>query len=269
FDALAEQVVPKLFEDKKTTDTVRVWVPGCATGEEAYSIAILLLEHLATVKMRPKVAVFATDIDDPAIAVARGARYPAAMLQDVSPERIDRYFSGDGVSYMLTKEVRDLCIFSSHSVIRDPPFSRIDLISCRNLLIYLDKDLQKQLVPVFHYALRPGGYLFLGPSESLAQHSDMFVPLDRKHRLFHRREQPGVHPRLPLWIPAGRQSLLEPRPVVSNRAALPLRHAVENRVIEQFAPAHVVVTRDGDVAHFSPRTGKYLENAPGTPNRNI
>src|SRR5437763_203050 len=191
FDALAEQVVPKLFEDKKTTDTVRVWVPGCATGEEAYSIAILLLEHLATVKMRPKAVVFATDIDDPAIAVARAARYPAAMLQDVSPERIDRYFSGDGISYTLNKEVRDLCIFSSHSVICDPPFSRIDLISCRNLLIYLDKELQERLVPVFHYALRPGGYLFLGTSDSLSQHAELFAPLDRKNRLFQRRDPPG------------------------------------------------------------------------------
>src|SRR5205085_3386035 len=111
--------------------------------------------------------------DDPAIAVARAGHYPAAMLQDLGPERIGRYFSGNGVSYTLAKEVRDLCIFSSHSVIRDPPFSRIDLISCRNLLIYLDKELQDQLVPIFHYALRPGGYLFLGTSETLTQHSEL------------------------------------------------------------------------------------------------
>jgi two-component system CheB/CheR fusion protein len=149
FDMLARQVIPALFEGKGPRDTVRVWVPGCSTGEEAYSLAILLLEHLGTVTARPKTVVFATDIDDPAIAIARHARYPAAMLDDVSPERLDRYFTGDGISYTVGKEVRDLCIFSSHSVIRDPPFSRIDLISCRNLLIYLDKELQNQLIPCF------------------------------------------------------------------------------------------------------------------------
>jgi two-component system CheB/CheR fusion protein len=159
FQALAERIIPHLFEDRGTNDTVRVWVPGCATGEEAYSIAMLLLEQMAELKARPKVVVFATDIDDPAISVARAARYPAAMLQDISPQRLDRFFTGDGVSYTLSKDVRDLCIFSSHSVIRDPPFSRIDLISCRNLLIYLDKELQERLVPVFHYALRPGGWI--------------------------------------------------------------------------------------------------------------
>ena len=138
--------MPTLFEGKGPRDTVRVWVPGCSTGEEAYSLAILLLEHMATLTVRPKTVVFATDIDEPAIAVARHAHYPAAMLQDVGPERLDRYFAGDGISYTLAKEVRDLCIFSSHSVIRDPPFSRIDLISCRNLLIYLDRELQNQLL---------------------------------------------------------------------------------------------------------------------------
>src|SRR5207248_4794931 len=164
---------------------------------------------MAELKARPKVVVFATDIDDPAIAVARAARYPAAMLQDVSPERLDRYFTGDGVSYTLSREVRDLCIFSSHSVIRDPPFSRIDLISCRNLLIYLDKDLQSQLVPVFHYALRPRGYLFLGTSETLTQHAELFNPVDKKHRIFQRRDHVGMHLAMPLAIPARRIGLLE------------------------------------------------------------
>ena len=269
FEALAERAIPHLFEGKGTNDAVRVWVPGCATGEEAYSIAMLLLEQMAELKTRPKVVVFATDIDDPAIGIARAARYPAAMLQDISPQRLDRFFTGDGVSYTLSKDVRDLCIFSSHSVIRDPPFSRIDLISCRNLLIYLDKELQERLVPVFHYALRPGGYLFLGTSESLTQHAELFAPLDRKSRVFQRRDHSGVHPGLPLLIPNWRQGLLELRPAIRNQPGLPLRHVAESRVIEQFAPAHVVVTRDGDIVHFSTRTGRYLESAPGAPTRNL
>ncbi|HTV88833.1 MAG TPA: CheR family methyltransferase [Stellaceae bacterium] len=270
FEALKQQVIPQLFEGKSSTDSVRVWIPGCATGEEAYSIAILLLEHLATVRVRPKLVVFATDIDDPAVTVARAARYPAALLQDVSQDRLDRFFSGDGISYTLTSDVRDVCIFSSHSIIRDPPFSRIDLISCRNLLIYLDRGPQHQLIPIFHYALRPGGYLFLGTSETLTQHAELFAPLDKKNRIFQRREQTGVHPGLPLRVPSPRHGLLEPRPVLGNNGTtLPLRHVVESRVLDQFAPAHVVVTRDGDVIHFSNRTGKYLENAPGAPNRNV
>src|SRR6266513_2183316 len=224
---------------------------------------------MAELKARPKVVVFATDIDDPAIGVARAARYPAAMLKDISSQRLERFFTGDGVSYTLSKDVRDLCIFSSHSVIRDPPFSRVDLISCRNLLIYLDKELQQRLVPVFHYALRPGGYLFLGTSESLTQHAELFAPLDRENRVFQRRDHPGVPLGLPLLIPHWRHGLLELRPVVRNQPGLPLRLVAEGRVIEQFAPAHVVVTRDGDIVHFSTRTGKYLENAPGVPTRNL
>ncbi|MGD9616847.1 MAG: CheR family methyltransferase [Alphaproteobacteria bacterium] len=269
FDTIAEQVIPALFEGRNQRDTVRVWVPGCSTGEEAYSLAILLLEHMANLAVRPKAVVFATDIDDPAISIARHARYPAALLQGVSPKRIDRYFSGDGMSYTLSKEVRDMCIFSSHSVIRDPPFSRVDLISCRNLLIYLDRDLQDQLVPVFHYALRPGGYLFLGSSETLTTHADLFAPIEKKHRIFRRRDYVGVHPKLPLALSAGRLPITASRTAFRDHTGLPLRHTVENRILEQFAPAHVVVTRDGEVVHFSARTGKYLENAPGAPARNI
>ncbi len=270
FNALAETVIPGLFEGRGPKDTVRVWVPGCSTGEEAYSVAILLLEHLATLTARPKAVVFATDIDEPAIAIARLAHYPAAMLHDVSPERIDRYFTGDGISYTVTKQVRDLCILSSHSVIRDPPFSRIDLISCRNLLIYLDKDLQNQIVPVFHYALRPGGFLFLGSSETLSQHADLFTPADKKTRIFRRRDLPGVHPRLPpLALSTRRPTLVEYKTALPSYSGSPLRHIIESRIIEQFAPAHVVVTRDGEIVHFSTRTGKYLENAPGVPTRNI
>ena len=269
FDALQERVVPALFDGKGPNDSVRVWVPGCATGEEAYSIAILLLAHADRIKARPKLLVFATDIDEPAIALARAARYPAAMMHNLDAERIDRYFSGDGIGYTVAKEVRDLCIFSSHSVIRDPPFSRIDLISCRNLLIYLDRELQQRVIPTFHYALRPGGYLFLGTSETLSQYPELFNPIDQKQRLFQRRDHAGLHRLLPAVIPLGRPGPSEPRAAIRSQTGLPIRHLVESRVIDQFAPAHVVATRDGDIVHFSPRTGKYLENASGAPSRNV
>ena len=154
----------------------------------------------------PKVQVFATDIDDAALEVARAGRYPAALLDDVSQERLERFFIGDGTSYVVAKDVRDLCIFSSHSVIRDPPFSRIDLVSCRNLLIYLNAELQERVIPIFHYALRPGGFLFLGISENVSQHGDLFLPLDKKQRIFQRRD----HVRAPIHCPAGRPRA-EPR----------------------------------------------------------
>jgi two-component system CheB/CheR fusion protein len=269
FDTLEEKVVPRVFAGKGAADTIRIWVPGCSTGEEVYSAAILLLEHMAGLKNRPNVQCFATDIDEAAIAVARAATYPIAMLRDVPPERIDRYFTGDGTVYTLTKEVRDLCIFSSHSVIRDPPFSRIDLISCRNLLIYLDTDLQTQLVPVFHYALRPGGYLFLGSSENLTRHTDLFAPIDKRHRIFQRRDNAANLGGFSLVMPGTRPVQMHQRPVVRSVDGLPLRQSIERQILERFAPAHVVVNRSGDIVHYSTRTGKYLENAAGAPSRQV
>jgi two-component system CheB/CheR fusion protein len=271
FRMLAQRVIPELFADKGASDTIRVWVPGCATGEEVYSLAIMLLEHMDTLRARPKVMCFATDIDEAAVAVARAGRYPAAMLQQVGADRLDRFFIGEGASYVVNKEVRDLCIFSSQSVIRDPPFSHLDLISCRNLLIYLEKSLQRQIIPVFHYALRPEGYLFLGVSESVAEYGHLFTVVDKQFRIFRRREHPGTPLQLPLTVPEAsrRLGLVQPRPVLPNQRPLPLHQVVESRIVEQFAPAHVVVTSDGDAVYFSTRTGKYLESAAGAPTRNI
>lgn len=183
FEKLKELVIPKLFENRGADDTVRIWVPGCATGEEVFSIAMLVREHLDTLNGQPRVQIFATDIDERALNVARAARYPEALLDTVSPERLERFFIKDAGSYVLTKDVRDLCVFSPHSVIRDPPFSRIDLVSCRNLLIYFGPDVQSQVVPTFHYSLRAGGYLFLGTSENVSQFTDLFTALDKKHRI--------------------------------------------------------------------------------------
>jgi two-component system CheB/CheR fusion protein len=272
FEALAKLVVPRLFEGKGDGGAVRVWVPGCATGEEVYSIAILLREHLETLRTTVKVQVFGTDIDEAALAVARAARYPAAAFEGRIGKRLRRYFTEDSGTYVVAKEVRDTCIFSVHSVVRDPPFSRIDLVSCRNLLIYLGAELQAQVVPVLHYALRPGGYLFLGIAESVTQHADLFVPLDKKHRIFQRRAHARSHVQLPLML-SGPRLLSATRD--GNTAAgsptvvIALRRGVDAVVLERFAPAHVVVTREGDVVYHSPRTGKYLEPPAGVPNRQI
>ena len=272
FERLREAVIPKLFEGRGAEDTVRAWVPGCATGEEVYSIAILMREHMDTLSAAPRVQVFATDIDDNALTIARAARYPEALLDSVSPARRDRFFTSEGGSFVLNKDVRDLCIFSPHSVIRDPPFSRMDLISCRNLLIYFGAEVQDLVLPTFHYALRDGGYLFLGQSESIGKFTDLFAPVDKKHRIFRNRESVSVAPRLPLSLrshSARGATEAEKRAPAAAAPGVVLRQALETQVLERFAPAHVLVTRDGDIVHFSARTNRYLELAPGAPTRQL
>ena len=271
FDKLSELVIPKLFEGRGANDSVRVWVPGCSTGEEVFSIAILLREHMDTLKVAPKVQLFATDIDDRALGVARAGRYPEALLDSVSHERRQRFFVPEGGSFVLTKEVRDLCIFSPHSVIRDPPFSRLDLVSCRNLLIYFGAEVQEAVLPTFHYALRGGGYLFLGLSESIGKFADLFAAVDKKHRIFRSRENVGVAPRLALAIRQQPSAGLPGQAKFGAAAsqAVALRQALESQVLERFAPAHVLVTRDGDVVHFSARSNAYMELAPGPPTRQL
>ncbi|MBW8837513.1 MAG: chemotaxis protein CheR, partial [Burkholderia sp.] len=187
FQALEQLVVPRLFEGKAAAGTLRVWVPGCSTGEEVYSIALLLRERVDAMRPPPKVQIFGTDIDEAALQYARAGRYPAALLDSVPEERRQRYFHRDGGTLTVAKRVRDLCVFSAHSIVRDPPFSRLDLISCRNLLIYLGSEQQDRVIPVFHFALRPGGFLFLGSAENVSHRGDLFQPLDKKHRLFQRR----------------------------------------------------------------------------------
>ena len=268
FAALESLVIPRVFQGKGAADTVRIWVPGCATGEEVYSIAILVREHMDTLRGPPKIQIFATDIDDAALNIARAGRYPQPLVQHIKPARLERFFLRDDATFMVTKEIRDFCIFSAHSIIRDPPFSRIDLVSCRNLLIYLGAGFQARVIPIFHFALKPGGFLFLGTSESISQHGDLFERVDRKQRLFQRRDHVVSPLQFPAFTPArfpagGMDERLDPGGTAG------LRRAVETRVLEQFAPAHVVVNRDGDIIHYSARTGKYLEPAAGMPSRQL
>jgi two-component system, chemotaxis family, CheB/CheR fusion protein len=266
FEALEQLVMPRLFEGKSPSDTIRVWVPGCATGEEVYSLAIMLREQAEQSRSRAKVQVFATDIDEAALGVARTGRYPDTLLQGVSKERLERFFISEGTSLVINKPIRDMCVFSSHSVVRDPPFSRMDLISCRNLLIYLNSELQGHVIPIFHYALKPNGFLFLGTSENISQHGDLFTSVDKKNRVFQRREDGAAIPHLPVLFRrhgiagGGLAETKEP-------AERSLRQSVEARVLERYAPAHVVVSREGDVINYSAGTGKYLEPPPGRPSR--
>ena len=267
FDLLARDVVPQIFKDKAPTDDVRVWVPGCATGEEVYSLAMILTEYAARLPQPPKILIIGTDIDEAALSVARQGHYPAALLADISEARRGRFFTSDGMTYTVRKDIRDLCIFSMHNIIQDPPFSRIDLISCRNLLIYMGTDLQTRAVPVFHYALRPSRFLLLGLTENVTHHSDLFTPIDKKNRIFRRVDHVSPSRPLPMFQAAqrGRTSALIERTEI--RDSTSLRHTVNAYVLEHLAPPHVVVDRAGNLIHASAHTGRYLELAAGQPVR--
>ncbi|MFO7540672.1 MAG: chemotaxis protein CheB [Chloroflexota bacterium] len=269
FAALEAQALPQILAAKSRGDLVRVWVPGCSTGEEAYSIAILLQEQMEALKQRFKVQIFATDIDSRAIATARAGVYPASIAADVSPERLDRFFVHDAAKsvYRIQKNVRDMLIFSEHDLIQAPPFSRLDLISCRNLLIYMNGALQKKLIPLFHYALNPGGRLFLGTSESIGEFGQLFTPLDRKSKLYRRQEDaPGAdYPNLGQIIPAATPVRFRPRPLTTatNETNPSLRKLTEQMLLDEYAPAAVLVNAQGDICYIHGRTGRYLEPVSG------
>jgi two-component system CheB/CheR fusion protein len=270
FRALEEQVTPKLFAGKPTGAAIRVWSPGCSTGEDAYSIAILLQERLDALKQGYKVQVFATDIDRQAIDTARAGLYPASIAADLSPERLARFFTAgtNGSAYRIQKGIRDMLIFSEQNVIKDPPFSKLDLISCRNLMIYMDGNLQKKLILLFHYALNPGGMLFLGTSETVGEFDNMFTTLDRKSKLYQRKEDFHGAQRAALgrFFPP-MTAMGVALPLVAGMTAspvkLPLRELTEQALLQQIAPAGALVNGWGDILYLHGRTGMYLEPATG------
>jgi two-component system, chemotaxis family, CheB/CheR fusion protein len=270
FQVLEEQGIPKLFLDKPAGSVIRVWCPGCSTGEEAYSIAILLQERIEAIKQGYTLQVFATDIDSRAVATARAGLYPASIAVDLSRERLARFFvlERDGLTYRIHKGIRDTVVFSEHNVIKDPPFSKLDLISCRNLMIYLGGDLQKKLIPLFHYALNPGGVLFLGTSETVGEQANLFVVLDRKAKLFQRLEdfRSGHRVALGKFLPpmtAIHATLPQAAANTGFTAKLPLRELTERTLLREVTPAGVLVNAQGDILYMHGRAGIYLELPTG------
>jgi two-component system CheB/CheR fusion protein len=275
FAAVGRVVMPILFEGKGANDVVRVWVPGCATGEEAYSLAILLREYMDPLHVVPRVQIFATDIDEAAIGTARSGRYPATLLSGLSPERRDRFFIRTENGFVAAKEIRDLCTFSTHSLVRDPPFSRMNLVSCRNLLIYMDVDLQASVIPAFHYSLVPGGVLLLGSSETVTRHEELFTTLGKQHRIFQRRNGPSPPLKLPSRQSDGsstRQPAFPRTGGILPESRTDWQRALataSNRVLERFAAPYVVITEDGTVFHYSSHVGAILQPALGPPSRSV
>lgn len=184
FETLKKDILPQLFAGKPKGSVFRVWVAGCATGEETYSLAMLLREFMDETRQEVKVQLYSTDLDDDAIAVARAGTYPPDIVQDVESERRHRFFVNVAAGYRVTKEIREMVVFAIQNVIKDPPFTGLDLVSCRNLMIYLEPELQSRLITTFQFALRPGGALFLSPSESIGTHSELFAPLSREWRIY-------------------------------------------------------------------------------------
>ncbi len=275
FEALAEKALPELVDTRAKDHTMRVWVPGCASGEEAYSVAIVLHECMEKRNCRFAVQLFGTDLDAHAIEAARAGVYAAGITADVSKERLERYFTREDSVFRIRKEVREMLIFAPQNVIKDPPFTKLDLIVCRNLLIYLDVELQRRLLPVFHYALRPGGLLFLGPSESLGGFGDLFEVVDGRWKVFRRKEaSPAVYP--PVELPLEPRRARREEAVVAGVAgvAAPVRQMqttvqVERLLLARFAPTTVVVDARGGIIYIHGRTGAYLEPTEGQPRNNI
>jgi two-component system CheB/CheR fusion protein len=264
---LKSEVLPTLLSGLTSDRTLRAWIPACATGEEAYSLAILFQEALEEIKPAHHITlqIFATDLDQQSIEKARQGLFPANITADVSAQRLDRFFVQVENGYQVAKSIREMIIFAPQNIIMDAPFTRLDLLFCRNLLIYLAPELQKKLMPLFHYSLNPGGFLFLGSAETIGSFTDLFVPLDGKTRLYRRLEfvalpvefpvsvvpsQPGVHARTP-------------------KVADDVQGLADQLLLQHYAPAAVLTNDKGDIFYINGRTGKYLEPAPGKANWNI
>jgi two-component system CheB/CheR fusion protein len=264
FETLAEKVIPRMFEDRNANHSIRVWVAGCATGEEAYSVAMLLLEELDRHKSQPEIQVFGSDLDTGALAIAREGRYPVAVEADLSEERVNRFFTKEGDHYRVKRELRDLVLFASHSLLKDPPFSRLDLILCRNLLIYLDRELQQHACTVFHYALNPGGYLFLGSSETADNPPNLFRAIDRGARIYQSIGSKADIATMPRLFVGGRMGDGVQPPMRGPRPPTAFDEArLHREVLERLAPPSALVDEGRRAVHLSEGAGRFLQPSGG------
>ena len=272
FQVLKSKVFPRLFKEHRDDLPLRMWVCGCATGEEAYSLAITVTEFLEETKTRRQVQIFATDISDGGIEKARAGLFPENISQDVSPEHLRRFFIKANGDYQIQRSIRDLCIFARQNVLVDAPFSNMDLICCRNVLIYFGAMLQRKIVPIFHYALRPTGFLVLGSAETIGPSSDLFTLLNKKYKVYLKKPSFLRH-NLEITRPPQARAQDQPGPPKAqpSREANPidLQEHVDRILLRDFAPGAVVVTSQFDVVQFRGRTGDYLEHAPGSPSLNL
>ncbi|MBF0326733.1 MAG: PAS domain-containing protein [Alphaproteobacteria bacterium] len=271
FETLKNEVLPQILADKPDGYILRVWVAGCATGEEAYSIAMVLREVMEEARHPFSVQLYSTDLDDDAIATARAGLYPPNITQDVTPERLRRFFAKEDAGYRVKKDIREMVVFAIQNVIKDPPFTKMDLVSCRNLMIYLEADLQKRLIPAFHYALKPGGVLLLSPSESIGGHTDLFSPLSRKWKFY--RATPttaSVRTAMAGSLSWATDPAASPQADVMIKAKdVNIAELTRRALVQSFAPASVVTDLRGDILYVHGDTGKYLRPPPGLATLNV
>jgi two-component system, chemotaxis family, CheB/CheR fusion protein len=273
FAYLESDIIPRLLERKGPDDKVRVWIVGCATGEEAYSVAMLFAEKTFNLSDVPMVQIFATDIDDAALAQARAGVYTLNDAADVTPERLHRFFEKHEHGYQVRKEIREMILFVNHNVIKDPPFSRLDLVTCRNMLIYLNQTAQLRVMETLHFALNPGRYLFIGPSESVESAAELYVPVSKEFHIYQTR--PVLTRSIP--VPDLVTSFKFERPQITETALLKEKKAAERmtyielhqQLLESYAPPSVVVNQEYDLVHLSERAGRYLHHSGGEPSKNL
>jgi two-component system, chemotaxis family, CheB/CheR fusion protein len=278
FDFLGRVILPRLTQNKSASDPIRVWVAGCATGEEAYSMAMLLVEQAEGAASAPAIQVFATDIDEAAIAMAREGFYTPNDAADVSPVRLRRFFTKDGDNFRVRRELREMVLFAKHNLLKDPPFSHLDLVTCRNLLIYFNAAAQERAMETFHFALNPGGYLFLGTSESVDGASDLYAPVNKEHHIYQSR-QAAARIAYPLPDAPTVRQFAEPKlPAVAGGMSQEQEHRLLERIsfgdlhqqlLEQYASPSVVINENYDIVHLSDGAGRFLQIAGGEPSKNL
>ena len=274
---LVDVTIPELLARRKPGDALRAWVVGCSTGEEAYSLAMAFAEVTERLKRyrQSSLQIFASDLSPDAIATARRGQYPLSISESVSPERLDQFFTAHDGYYRIAKRIRDSVLFAQHDVILDPPFTRLDLLSCRNLMIYFDATLQRRLLPLFHYSLRPGGVVLLGSSETMGRFNHLFTTLESKLRLYLRQDNvPGSNPdfllkSLPSLTQIKKEPPMPPTLSLESQPIDSLQAAADRVLLQVYAPAAVVVNSEGDIVYISGRTGKDLEPAAGKANWNF
>ncbi len=268
---LRNKAIPALLESRTPGQVLRAWVPGCSSGEEAYSLAIVLREAIDALKPKGRFTaqIFATDVDKDAIEKARQGMFPANIAADVSEARLKRFFTKEDHGYRVRKEIREMVVFAPQNLIMDPPFTKLDILSCRNLLIYLTAEVQKKLIPLFHYSLLPGGILFQGSAETIGDCADLFAPLDVKSRIFRRKESLLRVDQItfPSAFTSAPPTSAEVRPTLKPPASL--QSLADQLVLQNYAPPAVLTNEEGDIFYISGRTGKYLEPAAGKANWNI
>jgi two-component system CheB/CheR fusion protein len=274
FDALKKKALPAVFKARPPNATLRVWVPGCSTGEEAYSLAIILREYMDRMRQSVNIQIFSTDIDTEAIERARAGVYPDSIAGDVSPERLKKFFMKNSPNtFQIKKEIREMVVFAAQDLIKDPPFTRLDIVSCRNLLIYLSSRIQKKLLPMFHFVLNPEGILFLGSSETIGDSMDLFTQVDKKWKIFRRRKTPHARPErleFPTLHPIKDITEAQRTGIAARREEpVGIGEVARRLLMEDYAPPCVVINEKNNILYIYGKTGKYLEPAPGEARLNI